>query len=378
MHSYWEQQSFLHYHHIVAGAGIVGLSTAIELKQRFQSERVLVLERGLLPTGASTRNAGFACMGSVTELLADLQTMSETAVVQLYSDRKTGLQLLRQRLGDDSIGYAENGSYELIGKNELQAMEQIAYLNDLLRPVTYIHAFTEVSNKIRSFGFSANYTCALIQNNCEGELHTGKMMRALADHAIMLGVEIKTGANINSFEEQEREVDVLVNDPYRADSHVFKCDTFSICTNAFTNYLLPDADVVPGRGQVLITEPVPALFKGVFHFDEGYYYFREIDGRILIGGGRNLDFAGETTTDIKLNDHIQAGLEQKLRDIILPGKDFKVASRWAGIMAFGGNKQPVIKALSNRVFGAYRMGGMGVALGSYAAKKLVDIVANSR
>ncbi|RYZ47414.1 MAG: FAD-binding oxidoreductase, partial [Sphingobacteriales bacterium] len=66
MLSYWEKTSFLHYDHIVIGSGIVGLSTALELRGRFPSSRILVLERGLLPTGASSRNAGFACMGSVT------------------------------------------------------------------------------------------------------------------------------------------------------------------------------------------------------------------------------------------------------------------------------------------------------------------------
>lgn len=49
MFSYWEQQSFLHYDHIVIGSGIVGLSTAIELKDRFPQKRVLVLERSLFP-----------------------------------------------------------------------------------------------------------------------------------------------------------------------------------------------------------------------------------------------------------------------------------------------------------------------------------------
>src|SRR5688572_29138420 len=112
MISYWEQQSFTSYEHIVIGAGIVGLSTAIELRGHFPSARILVLERGLLPSGASSRNAGFACMGSVTELLDDLELMSEAEIVALYDWRKKGLERLRRRLGDTLIGYQENGSYE--------------------------------------------------------------------------------------------------------------------------------------------------------------------------------------------------------------------------------------------------------------------------
>lgn len=378
MFSYWEQQSFSHYNHIVIGAGITGLSVAIELKERYPTARVLVLERGLLPTGASTRNAGFASMGSVTELLDDLTHMSETEVVSLFAWRKQGLERLRRRLNDATIGYMANGSYELIGETEMAAVDKIDYLNQLLMPVTHQPAFKLANDKIARFDFAADYTKALIENTCEGELHTGKLMRALADKALQLDIEIKTGAEVTQFEEVAQGVFVHVSDPYRADAWLLQCNTLSICTNAFTKDLLPDEDIRPGRGQVLITQPIPDLkFKGIYHFDKGYYYFREIDGRVLLGGGRNLDFETETTTAIELNQLIQIDLEQKLHDIILPNTHFQVAQRWAGIMGFGnGGKQPVVKAISNRVFGAFKLSGMGVALASEVAMQLADMIAS--
>ncbi len=372
MFSYWEQESFTHYTHIVAGAGIVGLSVAIELKQRYPDADVLVLERGLLPTGASTRNAGFACMGSVTELLDDLRHMPEEEVVRLFEWRRAGLNLLRKRLGDGQIGYAENGSYELISESETDALEKLTYLNDLLGSVTGKAPFRMANEKIDSFGFSNSYTKALIENTCEGELHSGKMMRSLASLASGMGIELKTGADIQGYEETGNHVLVRVADSSRESHITLKCAHISICTNAFATQLLPSEDVVPGRGQVLVTHPIAGLkFKGIYHFDKGYYYFREIDGRILIGGGRNLDFATETTTDFGLNGMIQTALEEKLTDIIIPGQPFEVAHRWAGIMAFGASKFPVIKHFSKRIHGVFRMGGMGVALGSYAAQQMV-------
>ena len=54
----------------------------------------------------------------------------------------------------------------------------------------------------------------------------------------------------------------------------------------------------PARAQVLITKPIKNLqIKGTFHLDKGYYYFRNIDNRILFGGGRNLDFKTEETSE---------------------------------------------------------------------------------
>ena len=378
MFSYWEREQFSYYDHIVIGAGIVGLSMAIELKELYSEERVLVLERGLLPTGASTRNAGFACMGSATELLDDLESMSRDEVTGLVALRKKGLEVLRQRLGDDRISYRANGSYELISDKETAATDKLDMLNEMLLPVTGQIAYKRADDKIKTFGFANHYTKALIENTCEGELDSGMMMRALADLAISVGVEIKTGADVRCFEEENEHVSVIVKDPFRTDTWTLRCRTISICTNAFTKQLLPDADVTPGRGQVLITKPVSGLkFKGIYHFDRGYYYFRELDGRVLFGGGRNLDFAGEITTDIALNKQIQDDLERKLKEVILPDTAFETDMRWAGIIAFGVNKYPVVKSFSNRVFGAFRMGGMGVAMGSIAAKQLAAIIAHS-
>ena len=371
MLSYWEKQSLLQYDHIVLGSGIVGLSAAISLKERQPQARVLVLERALLPTGASTKNAGFACIGSLTEILADLKTLSPEQTIALVAQRRKGLQMLRQRLGDERIGYREQGSYELISKQELPALEQLSATNDLLQPVLGGTAFTLVNEQIPRFAFDAAYARALVQNNYEGELHTGKMMRALIDLAIEKKVEIKTGCNALRIAATRSGVDVIVQQSAVPEEIIFHCSKLAICTNAFTKTLVPELDLQPGRGQVLITNPIPGLpFKGIFHMDEGYFYFRELDGRVLFGGGRNLDFTGEATTAFDLNDRIQQVLEEKLRTVILPKHPFTIADRWTGIMAFGPNKQPILRAWSENIFLGVRMGGMGVAIGSAVGEEL--------
>lgn len=374
MFSYWEQQSFVGYDHIIIGSGIVGLSVAAELRSRFPTDSIMVLERGLMPTGATSRNAGFACMGSVTELLDDLTRMTEQEVATLFATRKEGLELLRQRLGDANIGYESNGSFELLDANNERALDHLGYLNDLLRPLAGRDAFRPANHLLGQFGFSGQVT-ALIENTLEGALHSGKMLRALTNYVLSRGIEIKTGAAVTHFEEHRDYVSVFIPDQLRGDDWILRCRSLCLCTNAFTKQLLPLEEVVPGRGQVLITQPVPGLqLKGIFHMDSGYFYFRELDGRILLGGGRNLDFDGETTTELELNDMIQQELDRRLRTIILPGVNVEVAQRWSGIMAFGSKKIPAVKAVSNRVFGAFRMGGMGVALGSKVARDIADII----
>lgn len=387
MLSYWESQSFLTYDFIIIGSGITGLSTAIELKEKFSERSVLILERGLLPTGASTKNAGFACMGSVTELLDDLEHTEIEKVIELFKWRKTGLEILRRRLGDKNIDYKENGSFELISNAEEDAPNKIEFLNKLLKDI-FPHPIYKLSNdKIDKFGFSKKHVISLIETLGEGELNTGKMMKALIKKASQLGIEIKTGANVKEYTQLNNGVSVVVENVGIIENKkfnelnnsvqqlVFKASKLILCTNAFTPELLNNADVKPGRGQVLITNPIKNLkFKGTFHFDKGYYYFREVDGRILLGGGRNLDFEGESTTCFDLTNKIQDDLERKLREIIIPDVPFSIEQRWSGIMAFGKSKFPIIKQISNDVYGGFRLGGMGVALGSKVAKELVEIL----
>lgn len=376
MLSYWEKQSLLQYDHIILGSGIVGLSTAISIKEKSPAARVLVLEREILPTGASTKNAGFACIGSLTEILSDLKTMPAAEVLELLALRLKGLRMLRQRIGDHNMEYQENGSYELIGEEQLPALEQLEQVNDLLYPVLGGKAYSLVSEKIAAFGFNTTYTQALIQNNYEGELHTGKMMRTLIDMAIDKGVEIKTGCTVSRIEEMHICVNVIVPVGIPQEEVIFTCRNLAVCTNAFTQKLLPELDISPGRGQVLITEPVRGLpFTGVFHMDEGYYYFRELQERVLFGGGRNLDFSGETTTNFEFNYLIQQELEEKLRTIILPHHPFKIADRWVGIMAFGTTRQPIIRQHSRNIYLGVRMGGMGVAIGSAVGAQLAGMMA---
>jgi threonyl-tRNA synthetase len=117
--SYWEIKNwFSNVDFAIVGSGIVGLHTAIRLRERFPKAKIILLEKGALPQGASTKNAGFACFGSVSEIIDDLKTHTEEEVIQLIQKRYAGLQLLRNNLGDAAIDYQPIGGYELFLKED--------------------------------------------------------------------------------------------------------------------------------------------------------------------------------------------------------------------------------------------------------------------
>lgn len=375
MISFWEQQSFLSYDLIVIGSGIVGLSTAINLKERYPEKSILVLDRGILPIGASTRNAGFACFGGLSELADDAQTQSDDALWHLYKQRKDGIGLLRKRLGDAAIGYTENGSHEFLYEHEASLLESMPRFNELLSDLHGKTIFQLADEKISEFGVSALHYKHCISVSGEGAVHTGKMMRALWGLAQDLGVMILTGVEVSHWEETSQKVVIYTEDSYRKVTLSFSASKLLVTTNAFTKRFFPSLDMQPGRGQVIVTKPVSGLkLQGIYHVDRGYYYFRQIEDRVLLGGGRNLDFVGETTTEIGVNEQIVADLVTKLREEILPTTKFEIEFQWSGIMAFGSSKQPLIMQHSPRVLGAFRMGGMGVALASQTAMDLAQKV----
>lgn len=131
-YSYWEvKQYFKKFDIIVIGSGIVGLSTAISFKKRNKKATILVIERGWMPNGASTKNAGFACFGSAGELLDDLKTIKEEIVWETVKMRYEGLSMLRERLGNKALDFRSLGGYELFDTKQAfnECREEIPQLN---------------------------------------------------------------------------------------------------------------------------------------------------------------------------------------------------------------------------------------------------------
>lgn len=367
--SYWELKNwFTNIDYTIVGSGIVGLHCALNLRERFPESKILILEKGILPQGASTKNAGFACFGSLSEIIDDLKTHSEEEVIQLIEKRWNGLQLLRKNLGDSVIDFKPYGGYELFLKeDELtynECLQKLPFINEIIKPLFKTDVFAK---EVDRFDFK-NIHEYLIFNPFEGQIDTGNMMHALLKKAISENIMILNHANVSSFSDKNSSVEIVVND------YSFETKKLLFATNGFASQLTNNA-VKPARAQVLITEPIHNLdIKGTFHLDKGYYYFRNIDNRILLGGGRNLDFEGETTTDLSQTEKIQNKLEALLKNVILPNQDFQIAHRWSGIMGVGSNKKPIVSQLSENVYCGVRLGGMGVAIGSLVGKELAELI----
>ena len=367
--SYWERTTYFEGQDVViVGAGIVGLTTAIAIKNKYPLWKILILEKGYLPSGASTKNAGSACFGSPSELIDDLKSNSENQVWETFDLRYQGLKTLFQLIDPQKIDYLACGSYDLIKSNEEEINpDLIAYLNTESKKITQKEeTFTIENNPGEKFGF--NGISRAYFNSLEGSINTGKLIEQLHQKAIQAGISILFGIECQKFETTNNGVSINLS------IGEMKADRLIICSNGFAKQLVNE-DVVPARAQGLITMPIPNLsLNSTFHMDKGYYYFRSINNRILLGGGRNLDVNGETTTELGTTEHIQTALRNILDEIIMPYQKIEIDYAWSGIMGIGASKQPLVKKIEDRVYLGVRMGGMGVAIGAAVGKQLSELI----
>ena len=367
--SYWEKSTYLeNIDFLIIGSGIVGLSTAIFLKKKNKNYKVLVIDRGYLPTGASTKNAGFTCFGSPTELFDDIQNMNELTVWDTFSNRYMGLNTLFELVQKDKIAYRECKSWDIISskKNNDITKDFIEYINHKAYEITGVkeiyHEDKLISSKFGFEGINTSYC-----NKLEGAIHTGKMIQELYKKAILNDVNVLFGMNAEKLDHsaQENVIETQFGE--------IKAKNTIIATNGFAKKWIKD-DILPARAQVIITNEIPHLkINGTFHYEKGYYYFRNVGNRVLLGGGRNLDFKGETTEEFGSSEQIRLKLLELLKNVILPKHTYEIQDSWSGIMGVGKSKSPIIKKINNNTAIGVRMGGMGVAIGAQVGKKLADL-----
>lgn len=373
--SLWERESFFKPADVlIIGAGFAGLWAALELKKKHRRLNITIIERGIIPTGASTRNAGFSCFGSTTELIYDAKTYGEGEMVTLAHMRYEGLLHIRETFKPKTIDYREDGGYELFTENgdyDVSSLKSdLKKLNKALKPsFKEGDLFELVNKKIDRFGFRG--VTHLVQNKLEGQLHSGKLTEALVHEAQRQGIRILFGFEAKGFEK--------INDRFivhGAQGVDLPAKQLVVCTNAFASDLIPGIAVQPARGQILVTSPIKNLrFKGCFHYDEGFVYFRNVGDRVLLGGARNKFFEQENTIELTTTDNLQQELEKLLREVIIPQeKNYTIDYRWSGIMGMGQTKMPTVKELQPGVFCAVAMGGIGVAMAPVVAKQVSKLI----
>ncbi len=359
--SFWEGSFFNEIFDLaVVGAGFVGLSAALEYKRLLPQAKVVLLEKGIVGQGASTKNAGFSCFGSVGELEDDVLINPIDSVLETVKRRWEGLGILRANIPDAEMDYIETGGWEVFqDKDQYEAAAlSIKKWNDLLRPIIGKGVFQAQALE------KMNFHSMSIYNPYEGQLNPMKAIQYLYRKAISEGITILRGIDVDTWSKKNNVFEISDKG-----SHSFRSKKLLVATNGFTSKLLPDLDVKPARNQVLITKPLQDLqIKGNYHYKKGYIYFRHVDNRLLLGGARFISDK-ENTSSYGQTVEIQDYLSSLLKERILIDQSYDIDQWWSGILGVGDAKGPLVKEIEKGLFAAVRLGGMGVAIGMEVGQK---------
>lgn len=364
--SFWESATLLGTCDLgIVGGGIVGMFTALHYRMSNPAARIVIVDRSPFGLGGTTRNAGFACFGSPTEILSDLRTHGADDVKNIVTMRWEGLHKMIELLGQENIGYVPCGSMELFDNKSDQydrcvdALEELnGFMSEIIGESPY--AIAEVPAGFRNFNHA-------IANHLEGSIDTGKLAATLRQMLRLNNIETIHGLSVTSVEEGQNCADIVFT------HGILKAKQACICSNGFAKELIPQIDVLPARNLVMVTSPIKNLpFEGTFHLNEGYFYFRNIGNRVLVGGGRHLDLHWKDSPFDDVPMSIEQTLLRLLKEQIIPNYDFDIEHAWVGYLGIGNERTPIVEKRSPHIFCGVRMGGMGVAIGSKIGELLAQ------
>jgi gamma-glutamylputrescine oxidase len=369
--SIWED-SYLNYCDVaIIGGGFLGQWCAYYLALHHPNLNIHIYEKDAFSLGASTRNAGFSCFGTMGELISDSEKSSFDKALELLISRYKGLKAIEHFSNTHQvpIDYEAIGGYELLKKEEFDKVSAfIEQVNQALKDSLDIDLAFEVSNLDKT-ELPFDGSLHVIHNQYEGGLNSFKLLQGLKEINQSFGVKTIYGLEAKEVHDGMVYLTSSMRDMEIHAKHII------IATNAASNHLTKTQQVTPGRGQVFWMQGLHLPFKGTFHYDSGYYYFRTIsDNQFLIGGARNLAMKHEETLRFGANEMIEKHIVDFVHHTLhIP--EFKVEKKWQGIMGFSQDKLPFIHHLTHlgeHVWHLHACNGMGVAMAPTIAKEFTE------
>ena len=327
----------------VVGGGITGTSAALALAEA--GKRVRLYEARGVAEGASGRNGGFALRGGAAPypVLADSIGRERTAELWRWTERE--LRELATAAGD---AFRPVGSLRLAADDEER--DELALEYQALRE----DGFAAEWRDDLPAPLAGRYPAAIFHPP-DGLLQPARLVRRLAARAADAGVEIREHTRVASVEETGAE-------------------TVLVATDGYPSGLLGELEglIVPTRGQVIATEPVPERLFDLPHYGRhGFDYWHQApDGRIVAGGFRDVSLQDEFTDEEVTTPPVQSALEAFVESLV--GRRLRVDHRWAGLFGMVFDFLPVVGRVPDReglwVAGGYS--GHGNVLG-FASGRLV-------
>jgi gamma-glutamylputrescine oxidase len=333
----------------VVGAGVTGIAAALRLAEG--GKRVRVHDARGVAEGASGRNGGFALRGGASRYDVARETYGREQARGLWKWTERALDRIAELSGD---ALRRNGSLRLAADPEEGDEIRLEY--------EAFHADGIEAEWLDELpGHLAGRFHGAILHPHDGALQPARWVRRLAARAADAGVEIR---------EHDRVEDIASLDAHGV----------LVATDGYGHGLVPElAEAIwPTRGQVIVSRPLDRVLYDRPHYArQGFDYWQQLpDGRVLLGGFRDVSILDELTDVEETTESIQRSLEAFLGELL--GEPPYVTHRWAGIFGLTQDMLPLVGRVPGRdgvwIAGGYSGHGnvLGFACGELVADAILE------
>lgn len=355
------------YDYIIVGGGIAGLSTAYWLLKKDPNLKIGIIEKTRVGFGASGRNAGFITCGSTEHFIKLKDQFGLDKAVEIWKFSEDNRKLLQSEIIQDN---ADKVDFKITGSCTVAAnSERWGYYQEIAKTMraqnidVYEVNAADMDRDYGVTGFEGGIVYA-----GDGYVHPIKLISEMLKK---VNVHIHENSEVKSMTSKN---DAII---IRTDTEELSAAKVIITVNAYLPLVNKDFEklITPGRGQILLTKPLPQFVKGPCYLTKHLCYFRQLPtGELLIGGFRNLATDIEKTHADETTEIIQQALFNFVKSHFRLGAQAEIARQWAGIMGYSSDGQMLIGSVNNQPNLHYLAGcsGHGMGLSFKAAQTLVD------
>jgi glycine/D-amino acid oxidase-like deaminating enzyme len=334
---------------VVVGLGGSGLTALLHAAQR--GLNVIGIDADRIAAGAAGRNGGLLLAGIADfhhNVRKDLGVTRATALYQHTLDEMDRIEATTpdavSRIGALRIG-------------ELRTGEDPAELSD-----TYEHRDALIADGFPVEDYAGDQGVGILIPT-DGTFHPAKRAVLLANLAQAAGAQIFTHSPAIKIESGV----VTTNKGSIKAKHII------VAIDGNLGKALPELanDVQPTRLQMISTAPETNLsMKYAVYIRQGWDYWQQLpDGRIAIGGGRDLALEQEATDVVEPTQVMRDYQERLLKSI---GVTAPVEHHWAAIVSYTDSGLPIVKEVQPGVWAVGAYSGTGNVVGALLSRAVVD------
>jgi gamma-glutamylputrescine oxidase len=350
----------------ILGAGITGLSTAIELARAGLS--VIVLEAKRVAWGASGRSGGQAIFGFGCDQAKITQAVGLADSKRLFDWSLEGLDLIKTRCAEFGIDCDWRDGHAHVPIKPRHITELKAWQRDLAENFGYPLQWWE-REQLQAVMPNERYLGALLDPR-SGHLHPLKYTQGLANAALALGVRIFEDSPVTALERGPMP-------RFRTAHGEVACDFAVLAGNAYVHGIAPelDAKIMPVGTYIGATAPLgEAVARDLIRNDMAVAdvnwaldYFRlSADHRLLFGGRASYstlpppDLAGTLRRRMTRVFPRLAGIEMEYV--------------WGGYVDISLSRAPHWGRLGHNIYYAQGFSGHGIAATGLAGRILAEAI----